>query len=89
MHVLLQHGADVNGSVHGNWTPLHLACALGHVGIASALVHAGADMGAYDMGWRMPLDIAKQRKRLKVTAKLEELSKLSGPPVCQMDAHES
>ena len=51
----MHSGADVNG--RGLWgrSPLHLASAAGHVGVARLLVEAEADARVADMRGRTPL----------------------------------
>ena len=42
--ILLEHGAAVNGAMHGGVTPLYLACRHGHNTIASTLLAHGAEV---------------------------------------------
>lgn len=42
MEVLLEHGADVNIQDYDLWTPLHVAAACGHTGIAETLLEVCA-----------------------------------------------
>jgi ankyrin repeat protein len=54
--VLIQHGADINQvSGVGGMTPLHMAARRGTVGIAEALLDAGADIEAQDKNGETPL----------------------------------
>lgn len=67
---LLAHGLSLeNRTKHGH-TALHIACALGHVETASALLDAGADPQATSPGGT-PLDIARAQRKPGTTALME------------------
>jgi ankyrin repeat protein len=42
--VLLEYGANINGTDNTGWTPLHFACTNGHLGLVRLLFAAGADV---------------------------------------------
>ena len=47
-------------------TALHIACALGRLGVAAELISAGADVNLHGEGFASPLQVAIQCKRLGV-----------------------
>jgi ankyrin repeat protein len=53
------------------WTALHYACKEGHVGVAMALLGAGADPHVVDYGGETPLAMAVQRGREECVAILQ------------------
>ncbi len=70
VHWLLAHGLSLeNRTKHGH-TALHIACALGHVETASALLDAGADPQATSPGGT-PLDVARAERKAGTTALME------------------
>jgi len=52
---LLERGADVRHATTSGWSPLVLACLLGHRNVASVLIAAGADVNAQDERGYAPL----------------------------------
>lgn len=57
VQLLLQRGADVNGSTRRDRrTPLHTAARYGNVAATYALIKAGADVNALDRRGRTPID---------------------------------
>ena len=53
--LLLAHGADVSAEDEDRCTALHLAARNGHLGVARALIEAGAAKEAQDVGLWTPL----------------------------------
>ena len=53
--------ATVERDGQGGWTPLHLAVAAGHTGLAEQLTAAGADLAARTESGRTPLHVALER----------------------------
>ena len=65
---LLRHGADIDRPNKGGNTPLHLACAIGHVSLVRALLQAGAVAMSFNLKGYCPLHTAihcGQRKVLE------------------------
>jgi cytohesin len=60
VEALLAAGADVNAAADAGlrWTPLHEAAFAGHARVMQALLQAGADREARDVGGRTPLHAA-------------------------------
>ena len=54
----LEEGADINGKNEDGRTPLHIACAHGHVNVVRLLLESGADPNARDNGGETPFDHA-------------------------------
>ena len=69
---LLGKGAELQARTQLGLTPLHIACALGHLQAARELVARGADVAASsDLG--TPLDAARQEGKAEMVAWLESL----------------
>jgi ankyrin repeat protein len=64
--VLLEHGADPDGSNPLGQTPLHLAAMYGHVAAAEALIAGGAEIEARAQGGYTPLALAAGHGRAPV-----------------------
>src|SRR5690606_33169190 len=67
---LIARGADLEGRTRHGHTPLHIACALGHVEVADALLRAGADPRAEADGCDA-LAIARQENKAQIVELLE------------------
>jgi ankyrin repeat protein len=57
--LLIQHGANVNGSTEGYGTPLHAATGWHKLDLAELLLKHGADVNANNGKGETPLDLAK------------------------------
>lgn len=71
---LHEHGLELEARTRRNNTPLQIACALGHLDAAKALVALGADVTASSPEGTA-LDIARREGRPEVAAWLESLAK--------------
>jgi len=73
VRLLLQHGANVNARGHGlGASALMLAAMHGRVTVLPLLIEAGADLHATIQGSKTALDLARQAKRRRAAAVLEE-----------------
>jgi ankyrin repeat protein len=80
VRLLLQHGADVNARGHGQGaSALMLAAANGRATVVPLLLAAGADLHMATAGNKTAVDLARQAKRRKTVALLEQA--LSARPV--------
>ena len=71
VELLIEHGADVNKAAGvGGMTPLHMSARRGTVGIAEALVDAGADIEARDKNGETPLRRAVNCDRAQIVSLL-------------------
>ncbi|KJE96443.1 hypothetical protein CAOG_06768 [Capsaspora owczarzaki ATCC 30864] len=61
---------DAASCLYGS-TPLHIACAFGHLDLVRTLVDLGADLHILDAWRRTPLDVAKHRHHEEVSAFIE------------------
>lgn len=58
---LLEHGAEVNTTQHGGWTPLHAAVENGNLALARLLLEAGAKIDVKLEDGRTPLVMAESK----------------------------
>ena len=68
--VLLKHGADVNASQSGGWTPLHEAASRGDNDMVKLLIQYGADKQVRNEDGITPLDMAQKGGHESVIAML-------------------
>lgn len=54
---LIECGADVNTTSHGDFTPLHYAAMRGHCDTIKALIEKGSTVWATDWQFRTPLQV--------------------------------
>lgn len=57
VHVLIEHGADVNARNKDGRTPLHFAVLHGNIKIAKLLIEAGSNLEVADIAGTRPIDI--------------------------------
>ncbi len=69
--VLLKHGADVNASQTGGWTPLHEAASRGDIDMVKLLLQYGAQKRVHNEDGITPLDMAQKGEHKSVIAMLE------------------
>jgi ankyrin repeat protein len=60
---LIDHGADVNATQQGGWTPLHQAAAHGQVDLVQMLLSTGADSNNLSNDGKTPLDMARENQQ--------------------------
>lgn len=60
MRVLIEAGADMNGTSSVCWTPLHYAAYSGQQAACSLLIELGADLEIKNQEGETPLDLAKR-----------------------------
>lgn len=66
IELLLQHGADVNAEMEGEYTALVIAAAFKRQDVAAMLVNAGADVNSRSRNGRTPLYFAVKYKQLEM-----------------------
>ena len=67
VHVLLEHGADVNAKKEDDWTALHLASYLDYFDVVEALLKRGANLHERDDQGRTPFQLAVMFGHQEVT----------------------
>ena len=72
VHLLLEHGVDVDAQNVYKATPLHLASSRGHADIARLLLEHGADVDAQNAYKATPLHLASSRGHADITRLLLE-----------------
>ena len=73
--LLLDHGADVNATQHGGFTPLHAAAFSGELALVRLLVDSGAALDPKTNDGQTALDLAREKGHDEVV-KLIEAAKL-------------
>jgi len=74
VHLLLDHGADVNAKAQSQWTALHFASSCGHVEIAQVLVQRGALVHVQNAEGRTPSQLAQRSGHRRIVRLLSEYS---------------
>uniref|UniRef100_A0A0A9W4Q1 Ankyrin-3 n=3 Tax=Lygus hesperus TaxID=30085 RepID=A0A0A9W4Q1_LYGHE len=73
--LLITHGADINMPCNtvlgGNYTPLHLACSYGHIGIVKRILKRGADLEVKTLEGKTPVHAAVSHFKGDTNALLE------------------
>jgi len=70
VRLLLEHGADVNATQHGEWTPLMAAAANGDLDSVQALLARGANAALRNAEGRTAAELARDRGQAAVVALL-------------------
>lgn len=73
VHLLLDFGADINGTNDDGDTPLHLACDKGHLDIVDLLVAEGASLSQLNNCNEIPLVKAAKNNHTDIISQLIEL----------------
>lgn len=68
--LLVEHGADVNGSLQNGYRPLHRAAEIGNVQTVEFLISQGADVNVVKSDGARPVDLAVARGHTAVVALL-------------------
>lgn len=63
MRLLMQHGADVDEVIWGNWTPMHFAAWRGRVDAMKLLEHNGARSDLKDKDGKTPAQLLQEHNR--------------------------
>ncbi|KAF6198752.1 hypothetical protein GE061_006774 [Apolygus lucorum] len=93
--LLITHGADINMPCNtvlgGNYTPLHLACSYGHLGIVKRLLKRGADLEVKTLEGRTPVHTAVSHFKGDTNALLEIVQLMidSGAKINTLDQENS
>jgi ankyrin repeat protein len=69
--LLVEHGADVNATQHGDWTALHAAAQNGDAELATVLPERGAEVNARHEGGQTALALAEEAGQAEVAALLK------------------
>jgi len=75
VRALVAHGADVNATGAGGYTPLHVAASRGSVELIRFLVESGARVGATMDDGRTAADLARERSHADAARVLDELAR--------------